>query len=107
MSAVSTGCSRLPIAKTPGRLVRNAVIDKGAKGSRVHVQPGAAGEFVIGNPVAGQHQGVALDDAALSGVDVLDLDGLQRGLADDAVDPGAGGNVDAEQRRRAATLNTA
>ena len=38
MSAVSTGCSRLPIANTPDLLVRNAVSVNGPACCRVHVQ---------------------------------------------------------------------
>jgi len=71
-------------------------VDDRSKRVRIHVQPRGPGEFVVGHPVAGEHQGVALDDAARPGVQMLELHGLQRGLADDPGDAGAGGHVDAE-----------
>jgi hypothetical protein len=48
----------------------------------VQRDPGEPGELVVGYPVAGEHDGVARDDASLTVVDVLDFDSGHLALAD-------------------------
>ena len=58
-SAVSTGWTRLPAANTPGRLVRRTVSTAGPFVPRIDLEPGRSGQFVVGDPVAGEDDGVA------------------------------------------------
>ena len=53
---------------------------------------------MVGDPVPGENDGVAIDHAALPRVEVLDFDRLHDGFADDAGEPGAGGDLHAQQR---------
>ena len=57
----------------------------------------SAGEFVVGDPVAGEDDGVAVDRASGVGVEVFDLDGADAALADDAGDAGAGSDGDLQR----------
>ena len=75
-SAVSTGCTRLPIAKTPGLLVRRHARPRGRRSPGPSPGPGA-GQFVIGDPVAGHDDRVALDHPR-AGVDVFHFHGSTR-----------------------------
>ena len=87
MSAVSTGCSRLPAAKTPGVLARRALSTR-ALGWRGRYPGGGAGELVVGDPVPGGDDGVPVDGAPDAAVEILDLHRLHPVLA---VDPGHAG----------------
>jgi len=66
----------------PDLLVRDPSSVKGPR-CTVHLDvPRRAGEFVAGgDPIAGQHHGVAFDDRSRTGVDCSNLDGRQRGVA--------------------------
>jgi hypothetical protein len=62
------------------------------------VDLGAAGpgQLVIGDPVPAEDHGVAVEDAPLAAVQVLQLDGPDPVAPDDPADPGAPGDRDAE-----------
>ena len=72
-------------------------VDEGAARVGVDLEVGGAGQFVVGDPVAGEDDGVAVDRAARVGVEVLDLDRADAALADDAGHSGAGGDGDLER----------
>ena len=74
-----------------------AGVDGWASCPGVHVQASGARELVIGDPVAGEHHGVAGHGAARMGFEVLYLDGVDPITADDLGDAGAGGNRDPER----------
>ena len=74
-------------------------IDQRPAGAGIHDQSSGTRELVVGHPVTRQDERVALDDATRTGVDVLELDGPQRRLADDADHPGAGGHLHPQQWR--------
>ena len=59
----------------------------------VDIEARGTGEFVVGDPVAGQDNGVALDDPAGSGVEVFEFDRCHGRLADDPGEPGASGHL--------------
>ena len=72
MSAVSAGCTRLPMANTPGVDDWYSRADRRREGARGHRQTGAASELVVGDPVTGEHHGVARQPAAVRQHDRLD-----------------------------------
>ena len=90
-SAVSAGWTRLPAANTPGTDVRKPDVTAGAFATGHHRAAGAAGELVVGDPVAGEHDRVALDARAVG-----ELDRLDAPATDDV------GDVDAGADRHAA-----
>ena len=93
-SAVSTGWTRLPTAKTPGAEVQDAV-DSGAARAPVEVQAAGSRELVVRHPVAGEDHGVALEASCRTvGAEQLDPrdpatphDPAHGGVGDDARTP--------------------
>ncbi len=84
----------------PGAAGAQGGVDEGAAGAGVEVEAAVAGEFVVGDPVSGEDDRVAVDGAAGAGVEVFDLDGFDAGTADDADQPGAVGDGGAEEGAR-------
>ena len=92
-SAVSAPWSRLPAANTPGTDVRRLPSTRGAAVPAIDREPAAPRELVVGHPVAGEHDGVALDDLGRSAPEVGQLDGLDPRAAEDS----GHGRTDAER----------
>ena len=76
-SAVSAACTRLPAANTPGADVRSAVSTARAARARVDGQPGQPRQLVVGDPVAGEHHGVARHAPRRARRECADLDAAQ------------------------------
>jgi hypothetical protein len=69
-------------------------VDERAARVGVDLEAAGAGQFAVRDPVAGQDDGVAVDRASRMGVKVLDLDGADAAVADDAGESGASGDRD-------------
>ena len=79
------GVQQVADREDAGALVRRRGVDERAEGAGVELDAAGAGEFVVGDPVAGEDDGVAVEVAARSGVEVFDRHGLDAVPADDAV----------------------
>ena len=103
VDGVQRGC---PAAKTPGAARAQRGVDARARsvpGSRS--RPAEPGELVVGDPVAGEDDGVARDAAAGAGAQVLELDGLDPLPAPIRDDPGARRRPGSAARAGAASRN--
>jgi hypothetical protein len=91
------GMQRVADGEDPRQVGAQRGVDERALARGVERDPGSAGELVVGDLVAGEDDGVALDGASFPGVEVLDLHGLDVGSPDDLGEPGAGGDLGAKR----------
>ncbi len=79
----------MPIAKTPGWLVRQRGVDERPQRALIELDPVRPGQLVIGNPVGGEDHRVTVNHSPRPAAPVLDLDRGDPLAADDAGDLGA------------------
>ena len=68
----------VPSGEEPIPLGPQGGVDGWPQGPGIQCDPGGASEFVIGDPVAGEDNGVARDGASYAGGYIFDFDGASK-----------------------------